>query len=137
MRGMYCSITWRVSRSVPRIGAIADIHDKQGRTATLRQASNAFGIALQSIWKYVLGICEQAILRVNYISTMYAASNGGSVSFNTGRCVTDARPTDDIELESSLQELALNLGGNAVETDVAVRVDGLRRHFLVNSFRIE
>lgn len=31
--------------------------------------------------------------------------------------LTDA---DDIELEASLQELALNLGGDAVETDVTV-----------------
>ncbi len=36
---------------------------------------------------------------------------------------------NDVELEPSLQELALNLRGNAVETDVGGRVDGLRRHF--------
>lgn len=36
--------------------------------------------------------------------------------------------TDDIELETALEELALDLGGDAVETDVALGVDGGRRH---------
>lgn len=43
--------------------------------------------------------------------------------------LTDA---DDIELESALQELALDLGGDAVETDMALGMDGSsghRRHF--------
>jgi hypothetical protein len=38
---------------------------------------------------------------------------------------TDA---DDIELKSTLQELALNLGRDAVETDMALGVDGLPCH---------
>ena len=32
---------------------------------------------------------------------------------------------DDVELETALQELALNLGGDAVETDMAVGEDGV------------
>ena len=35
--------------------------------------------------------------------------------------------TDDIELEAALKELPLNLGGNAVETDMALGEDRLRR----------
>lgn len=35
----------------------------------------------------------------------------------------DRTNTDDIELETALQELLLNLRGNAVETDVALRCD--------------
>lgn len=38
---------------------------------------------------------------------------------------TDA---DDIELEAALEQLALNLGGDAVETDVGLGVDGGRAH---------
>lgn len=39
--------------------------------------------------------------------------------------------THDIELEPALQELALDLGGDAVETDMAVGEDGIRhgRHW--------
>lgn len=36
--------------------------------------------------------------------------------------------TDDVELESALQELALDLGGDAVETDMALGVDGGSRY---------
>lgn len=36
--------------------------------------------------------------------------------------------TDDIELETTLEELALDLGGDAVETDVALGVDGGSGH---------
>lgn len=39
--------------------------------------------------------------------------------------------TDDIELESALEKLALDLGRDAVETDMALGVDGRwghRRH---------
>lgn len=43
---------------------------------------------------------------------------------NEGR-LTDA---DDVELETALQELALDLAGDAVETNVALGVDGRRRH---------
>ncbi len=42
-----------------------------------------------------------------------------------GMLLTD---TDDVELETSLQELALNLGGDAVKTDMALRVDGRSWH---------
>ncbi|MDA4132867.1 MAG: hypothetical protein OK454_07060, partial [Thaumarchaeota archaeon] len=35
---------------------------------------------------------------------------------------------DDVELEATLKELALDLGGDAVETDVALGVDGSSRH---------
>lgn len=41
------------------------------------------------------------------------------------RELTDA---DDIELESALEELALNLGCDAVETDMALRVNGRSGH---------
>lgn len=36
--------------------------------------------------------------------------------------------TDDVELETTLEELALDLAGDAVETNVALGVDGRRRH---------
>ena len=42
-----------------------------------------------------------------------------------GPILTDA---DDIELETSLEELALDLGGDAVKTDMALRVDGRSWH---------
>lgn len=35
--------------------------------------------------------------------------------------------TDDIELKAALQQLLLNLGGDAVEADVALGEDALRR----------
>jgi hypothetical protein len=35
---------------------------------------------------------------------------------------------DDIELETTLKQLALNLSCDAVETDVASREDGILRH---------
>lgn len=35
---------------------------------------------------------------------------------------------DDVELETTLQELALDLGGDAVETDMALGVDGVGRN---------
>ena len=35
---------------------------------------------------------------------------------------------DDVELEATLQELALNLRGDAVETDMALREDGVLGH---------
>jgi hypothetical protein len=35
---------------------------------------------------------------------------------------------DDIELESALQELALDLGCDAVETNMTLREDGLSSH---------
>lgn len=35
---------------------------------------------------------------------------------------------DDVELETTLQQLALDLAGDAVETNVALGVDGRRRH---------
>ena len=35
---------------------------------------------------------------------------------------------DDVELEATLDELALDLRGDAVETDVALGVDGGSRH---------
>lgn len=35
---------------------------------------------------------------------------------------------DDVELETTLEELALDLAGDAVETNVALGVDGRRRH---------
>lgn len=38
---------------------------------------------------------------------------------------------DDVELEASLEQLALNLGGDAVETDMAIGVDGLSGHGVV------
>lgn len=37
---------------------------------------------------------------------------------------------NDIELETTLQQLLLDLAGNAVETDVALGVDGSRGHFV-------
>lgn len=43
---------------------------------------------------------------------------------------TDA---DDIELEAPLDRLSLNLLGDAVETDIAVREDGLRLVLVVCS----
>lgn len=36
--------------------------------------------------------------------------------------------TDNIELETTLQQLALNLSGDAVETDVASGKDRVLRH---------
>lgn len=39
--------------------------------------------------------------------------------------LTDA---DDVELEATLEQLALDLGRDAVETDVALGVDGGSRH---------
>lgn len=48
------------------------------------------------------------------------------------RCMHDAwligllTNADDIELETPLHRLPLNLLGDAVETDIAVRKDGLR-----------
>jgi hypothetical protein len=39
---------------------------------------------------------------------------------------TGLTDTDDIELEAALQELLLNLVGDAVETDVALGEDGRR-----------
>lgn len=39
--------------------------------------------------------------------------------------LTDA---DDVELEATLQELALDLAGDAVETDMALGVDACSRH---------
>ena len=41
------------------------------------------------------------------------------------RELTDA---DDVELESALEQLALNLGCDAVETDMALGVDGGSGH---------
>ena len=35
---------------------------------------------------------------------------------------------DHVELETTLQELALNLAGDAVETDMALGVDARSRH---------
>lgn len=39
--------------------------------------------------------------------------------------LTDA---DNVELKTTLQELALDLAGDAVETNVALRVDACSRH---------
>lgn len=40
---------------------------------------------------------------------------------------------NNIELEAALQELLLDLGGDAVETDVALGEDALRRLWLLGS----
>jgi hypothetical protein len=45
------------------------------------------------------------------------------------RCVNfELTNTDNIELETTLQQLALNLSGDAVETDVASGKDRVLRH---------
>jgi hypothetical protein len=46
-------------------------------------------------------------------------------SLDPGVELTD---NNDIKLETTLQELALNLGGDAVETNMALRVNGCCRH---------
>ena len=40
----------------------------------------------------------------------------------------DLTNADDVELETTLQELALNLRGDAVETDMALGEDAARGH---------
>ena len=45
--------------------------------------------------------------------------------------------TDDIELETALQQLALNLGCDAVETNVALWVYGLRGAIALNGSHFE
>ena len=52
----------------------------------------------------------------------------GKLEGNTGRGKGLHTNADDVELEATLQKLALNLRGDAVETNMALGVDGRRRH---------
>jgi hypothetical protein len=53
------------------------------------------------------------------------ALSRGPMNKPSKRRLTDA---DDIELKSSLQQLALNLGGDAIKTNIAVRVNSRSSH---------
>lgn len=62
--------------------------------------------------------------QLNHLSTNQALSRETS-KFRRSRSRRRTN-TDDVELEATLQELALDLAGDAVETDVALGVDGRR-----------
>jgi hypothetical protein len=87
----------------------------QGR---LSHTSRAYISSNQSVSKYQGGVAESRIVTQPHEETRARWSGQGG-----RRRLTNA---DDVELETTLQELALNLRRDAVETDMGLGVDAAR-----------
>ena len=73
------------------------------------------------------GLCgRKTALRLDEVRGKDGVDQGGLAE-------TGLSNADNIELEAALQELLLDLGGDAVETDVALGEDALRRLWLLGS----